>query len=58
MVKKIRSASSSGESLFTEVERGIILSCAQTLEMDGESKPKEALSVVREEGGEDPPSLS
>jgi hypothetical protein len=53
-VKRIRSALASGESLLTNAERSIILSCAQTLEMNVEGKVQEALSVAKEEGGEDP----
>jgi hypothetical protein len=35
-VKRIRSVLASGESLLTDAERNVILSCAQVLEMDEE----------------------
>jgi hypothetical protein len=41
-VKRIRSALASGKSLLTDAERGIILFCAQILEMNREGKVKEA----------------
>jgi hypothetical protein len=41
-VKRIRSALASGKSLLTDAERGIILLCAQILEMNREGKVKEA----------------
>jgi hypothetical protein len=32
----------------------LYFSCAQVLEVNGDGKMQEALSVIREEGGEDP----
>jgi hypothetical protein len=55
-VKRIRSALASRGSVLTNAKRNAILMCAQALEENGVIQEQRALSKVRKDGEEDPPS--